>query len=262
MKHKSRGGFTLVELLVVIEIIATLIALLLPALNKAREAAKQTKCASNLRQLGMALTMYTQETNYYPGHAGLSADGSTIMGAWPPRLRHYLNDSQGVFYCPSEEAYEDWFIVFGSGGGFAADRDTGYGYEKGEQLLNVFSYAFSYGYNDWGAHNPQPNPAGYVQRGLGGDLWNPNSPEIRANRVVLPAEMIAIADNTEDGSWDYNLDPENPLEYPGKVHSGGANVLYCDGHVRWHLQTELTNVNTATPAGVFMSRMWNNDNEP
>ena len=87
--RQNRSAFTLVELLVVIGIIAVLISLLLPALNKARIAAKDTVCASNLRQLVMAATTYFAEQKTYPfpemqtGAAAGGPAGFTTVNFWP-----------------------------------------------------------------------------------------------------------------------------------------------------------------------------------
>ena len=257
-----RKAFTLVELLVVIGIIALLISILLPTLNKAKQQALRVACAANLRSMGQAMTMYVAETGYYPGHAALRPSGGNPFAVWPTRLRRMARGSRDLFWCPANQPGFRWQQVNGPPGGlYASAAETGYGYEIGELLLDVFTVPFSYGYNDWGYNNVQPASAPNTQRGLGGDLWNPNSREIKAARIKKGSEMIAISDNISDGSWDYNIDAQNSREFMGKLHNNGSNVLFCDGHVQWYLQKDLCEVN-GIRITTAMARIWNNDNNP
>src|SRR5918993_1838989 len=83
VSKRERAAFTLVELLVVIGIIALLISMLLPALNKAREASKAANCLSNLRQINTAFLLFAHDNKgYLPqvGAAGTSADSFLING--------------------------------------------------------------------------------------------------------------------------------------------------------------------------------------
>src|SRR5256885_2366195 len=160
--HRSRRkplAFTLVELLVVIGIIALLIAVLLPALSKARRQAQETACASNLRKQGLALTMYLSEQKFYPGDINLTSKG-VIVNVWAPRLRSYMKGNQGIFYCPSRDLDLQWTKVIENSAASPAAAgisEMGFGYEQRERMLCAEGLPlglikdFSYGYNDWGA---------------------------------------------------------------------------------------------------------------
>src|SRR5688500_19210569 len=66
MKQSTNRAFTLIELLVVIGVIGILAGLILPALSRAKERGRVTKCLSNQKQIGVAVTLYTDENEYYP----------------------------------------------------------------------------------------------------------------------------------------------------------------------------------------------------
>jgi prepilin-type N-terminal cleavage/methylation domain-containing protein/prepilin-type processing-associated H-X9-DG protein len=94
---RSRSGFTLIELLVVIAIIAILAAILFPVFQKVRENARKTACLSNMKQIGLAVTEYTQDydENYPTGHQGSLGQG------WAGTIYPYVKSTE-VFHCPDD----------------------------------------------------------------------------------------------------------------------------------------------------------------
>ncbi len=87
----ANQGFTLIELLVVISIIALLISILLPALNSARDAAKNSICKSNLRQVGLAMAMYAMDHDsvVYESYTGYAGGSGLSPRWWPQALGRY-----------------------------------------------------------------------------------------------------------------------------------------------------------------------------
>lgn len=188
------------ELLVVIGIIAVLAALLFPAFARARGAARKTACASNLRQIGAALSMYADDhdglsprTTTWHRWDGDGSDGDEPGPGWEEQLAPYVKNTQ-LYHCPAYPAA----IHF-------------------SYFLNM---RFAYLYYNWRCM----------------DLSRVEDPSL----LILVAdcsqrELFPPPYGSAPYSWD-SCDKDN-MSYPcldyDSYHDHGSNVLFADGHVKF-----------------------------
>jgi prepilin-type N-terminal cleavage/methylation domain-containing protein/prepilin-type processing-associated H-X9-DG protein len=138
-------GFTLIELLMVIAVIALLIALLIPALQRANEQAKSVVCQANLRQMGITFTMYAQDNDGYFHHE----IGSKPNNSWVAAMRPYYSHEPEIRACPMTTK----FFSEGLTGPF-----VGWGVYGEGDIPNVPDWAIqgdygSFGFNGWIAND-------------------------------------------------------------------------------------------------------------
>jgi prepilin-type N-terminal cleavage/methylation domain-containing protein/prepilin-type processing-associated H-X9-DG protein len=246
-RRDPRHAFTLIELLIVIAIIATLAALLLPVLSKAKAAALRARCTSNLHQIGIALRLYVDEFRKYPAF-GAPGPAPLRSNFWDNAVLAYAAGNQGVFLCP---------------GSTGTNNDRVINWSLRDPKLGYIWPNRSYGYNAYGvALEIRALPGGPATLGLSPMIGSfpVASALVSESRVVAPGEMIAAADYDpfmdDDGDGDLHPDWLRALTLTGKRHARGAVVVFCDAHVEY-AKTNRWTANTASAR-----QRWNNDHQP
>ncbi len=151
----KRAGFTLIELLVVISIVVMLMALLLPALQRARKQARAVVCQANLKQWGTTIALYTEENqgrlpqNFVLGYSIWFLVGSVTSSVDPnvPELLHPI-DTKGIACCPMAVKRGNGEFTMRVGGEMRVEGWTGSTFEAWE-MTSPMTFRSSYGFNDW-----------------------------------------------------------------------------------------------------------------
>jgi len=260
---KPLQAFTLIELLVVIAIIAILAAMLLPALSKAKQKAKQSSCINNMRQVGIAITLYVGDYTVYPNC--LTQSGASYY-VWQPRLLTFMGNNRNAFFCPAALPQSAWDTnvnttiqrIIGENG-----KIDPFGIVTGG--ANSAGTRFSIGWNDWGNYRPSDGTV----YGMGADVgFSP----IKDSRVRSPANMIAVADvrsdtptdqiqfsanTTPPTGWTLSQEFQWHAQVPCNRHNYNTDLLFADSHVESAKRNDVINC-----ARDDWQAKWNNDNLP
>ena len=228
-RAQASSAFTLIELLVVIAIIAILAAILFPVFAQAREKARQTVCLSDMRQLGTATAMYTQDYDETlprntkfdfvvdfnnPNSTYDGGPGSGNWGSWEPNFLYdlipYTKNTQ-IFVCPDAQPY------LGAGAEpfwpnkLSATSYLGNGAVMGRSLAAIQT----------------PADTVFVQENV----------QIGSSCILRPTS----GDGGHTFSyWHYSSVTNPPYEYYNSQHSQGGNLAYCDGHAKWKRESQVT----------------------
>lgn len=205
--NKQSRGFTLIELLVVIAIIGIIAAILFPVFAKAREKARQIVCASNFKQLGLAVSMYTEDNDELLPNVTGGSPGAGITSGWV----YYTN-----YDSPTGTTKFD--VTLGSI----------YPYVKNKQVYicpddsNGNRNGLSYAMNDCVENVPNP----FLGLDTGKGIAQFNTP---ADTLLLGEEGNEFgSDSTNDGGLGHASD-----SFSGR-HNHGSEMLFLDSHVKWY----------------------------